>query len=142
MKDSDTLLSEKRRALRETERLAELCQQSNLIFVGTVVDSGEPPTFWSGRLPAYQMVSYEVEEILKGTEIPKIAVHHIVVKDSKTATSGNEPSLSPDLFRKGSKLIVFAEKADDGTWRCLDEEIGALKYSDESYQKIKNSLGK
>ncbi len=127
--------------LKEEERLAEFVRESKLVFIGTVTELGPEPSFWSGRFPSYQKVTYQVEEVLKGNKIPEITVEHVVVSSSKTARA-DKPGLSPVLFQKGNRLIVIANKTDQGTWRSLDENLGAQEYAGLTLQKIKKVLGK
>lgn len=128
------------RALKEEEHLIEIVRESKIIFIGTVTELGPPPSFWSGRFPSYQKVTYQVEEVLKGNKISEITVAHIIVAKSKTARA-DEPALSPALFQKGNRLIVIAVQ-DQGEWRSMDENVGAIAYSEEALEKIKKVLKK
>lgn len=127
----------KERALKEEERFAELVRESDIIFVGTVKELGPAPSFWSGRFPTYQTVKYDVSEVIKGNAISEITVSHIVVSGSKTARR-DEPGLSPSVFQKGNRLIVIAVKSDQGEWKSLDENMGALPHSEETLKKIES----
>jgi hypothetical protein len=129
----------KERALKEQESFVELVRESNIIFIGVVKEVGAAPRFWSGRIPSYQTVQYVVEDVLKGNPISEITVAHVVVAGSKTARK-DTPGLSPSLFQKDNRLIVFAMKTDQGEWKSLHENLGATPYSEETLNKIKSSL--
>jgi hypothetical protein len=129
----------KERALKEEERFAELVRESNIIFIGVVKEVGSAPRFWSGRIPSYQTVKYTVEDVLKGDPISEITVAHVVVSGSKTARK-DEPGLSRSLFRKENRLIVIAAKTDQGEWKSLHENLGAVPHSKETFKKIKSFL--
>jgi outer membrane protein assembly factor BamB len=127
----------------EEELFQKQVQKRSLIFVGTVLSLGKPPANWSGYLPAYQTVHYKVEKVLKGQlNAAEIAVEHIVVWGSKTAQSWDTPGLSTVLFAVGSKLIAFAQKSQDGVWKELDEDLGAIPFSDDSIRKVETALRK
>jgi hypothetical protein len=134
---ADTL---KAHELKEEERLIEFVRESKLIFIGTVTELGPAPKFWSGRFPMYQKVTYQVEEVLKGSKISEITVEHIVVSRSRTARA-DAPGLSPALFQNGSRLIVVAVDTEDGRWLSLDENFGAQAYSEENLKIIKKAMG-
>jgi hypothetical protein len=118
-----------------------LVKQHELIFVGVVLELGEPPTHWSGRVTAYQRVRYRVERTVYGEwSAPEIDVEHVVVRRSATAEPGQQPSLSFKLYGIGSKLIVSAVRARDGRWRSLSERFGALPYSKETLAELQAEL--
>jgi hypothetical protein len=127
-------------ALTEEESLRKLVQQNELIFIGSVLALGKPPKSWSGFFLSYQPVKYKIEKLLKGQYgASEISVEHIIVSGSPTAQSGDTPGLSPSLFAVGSRLIVSAQKADNGIWKDLDDEFGALK-SDQWEKKIEAAI--
>ena len=114
-------------ALTEEESLRKLVQQNELIFIGSVLAMEKPPKSWSGFFLSYHTVKYKIEKILKGQYgSPQISVDHVVVSGSRTAQPGDTPGLSPTLFAVGSRLIISAQKADNGIWKDLDDEFGAL----------------
>src|SRR5687767_7374990 len=93
----------------EEDLLKQAIQENELIFVGSVLDVGDPPSYWSGYFPAYQTVRYKTETLVKGSVTdPQINVDHVVVQNSKTAESGDTPGLSRKMFLTGAKIIVFA----------------------------------
>jgi hypothetical protein len=131
------------RPLTEEELFQRQAQESVFIFIGSVLSLGKPPANWSGYLPAYQSVRYKVEKFLKGQiQTPEIEVNQIVVWGSKTAQAGDAPGLSTALFSVGSKLIVFTQKTQDGVYKELDENLGAIPFSETSLQKVEAALAK
>jgi len=121
--------------------LRELSKEMDLIFVGTVVSVGNPPHGWSGYGGSYQTVTYKVEKILKGKqETPQISVQHIVVYGSNTAQHGEKPGLSSELFAPNAKLIVSAQKTDEGRWKALSEDASALPATDEWLRKMESAI--
>jgi len=121
--------------------LRELSKGMDLIFVGTVVSIGNAPRGWSGYGGSYQTITYKVEKILKGQlETPQISVQHIVVYGSNTAQRGEKPGLSSELFATNAKLIVSAQKTDEGKWKALSEDASALPATDEWLKKMESAL--
>ncbi|HSP06176.1 MAG TPA: hypothetical protein VLR94_03320 [Acidobacteriota bacterium] len=128
--------------LTEEQNLEELAAQSDLIFVGVVLQLGRPPQNWSGHLTEYQTVQYRVERLLKGKHAAEgISVDHVVVSGSKTAAE-KSPALSPSLFSVNAKLIVSARKANSGLWKALDENYGAIPATPEWIAKVESALRK
>jgi hypothetical protein len=128
-------------AVLEKEHLAELAQSSDLIFSGTVESIGNPPRDWSGYFNSYQEVRYKVEKVFKGQESgPEITIQHVIVYGGKTARTGEDPALSPELFFVKAKLIVCARKSQSGVYKSLDENYGALPATPEWINKIESAL--
>jgi hypothetical protein len=122
--------------------LRELSKEMDLIFVGTVVSVGNPPHGWSGYGGSYQTVTYKIEKIFKGKyESPQISVQHILVYGSNTADKGEKPGLSSELFAVNAKLIVSAQKTDDGKWKALSEDASALPATAEWLRKMESAIG-
>lgn len=131
-------------AMQEQERLQRITQKSDLIFIGTIVEVGDPPKDWSGYFSAYQTIRYRVDQILKGQySDPEISVDHIVVSGSKTADSGDTPKLSSAIFYPNASLIVSAQRAGDGSnWKSLNEVIGAVPNSADWLRRVEVLLPK
>lgn len=130
-------------AQTEEELFQKHVQKRPLIFIGTVLFLGKPPANWSGYLPAYQTVRYKVEQVLKGQlNVPEISVEQIVVWGSRTAQPRDTPGLSATLFSVGARLIAFAQKSQDGVWKELDEDLGAIPFSEDTVRKIETIIGK
>ena len=125
-------------AMQEQERLQRITQKSDLIFIGTVLEVGDPPKDWSGYFSAYQTVRYKVDQILKGEYgAAEISIDHIVVSGSKTADGGEVPKLSSTIFYPGASLIVSAQRAGDtGIWKSLNEVIGAVPNSADWLRRV------
>jgi hypothetical protein len=123
------------------ESLQEQVRESDIVFIGSVISLGKPPNGWSGYGNSYQTVNYKVEKILKGTYTkPEISILHVVVFASLTAQEGDTSALSPELFALQSKLIVSARKTNDGEWKSLAENFGALPATAEWIKKIESAL--
>lgn len=115
---------------KEEEHIQKAIGENELIFVGSVIDLGDPPSYWSGYFPAYQSVHYQVQEVLKGDFPEKqITIDHVVVQYSRTASSGQLPRLSENFFAKDARVIVFAMKATDGSWKNLHQKWGVHPFS-------------
>jgi hypothetical protein len=122
--------------------LRELVSGSDVIFIGKVESLGEPGVSWSGRVPSFQRVTYQSAEYLKGAGKPDVTVSHVLVKGSPTAAPGEVPALSPKLFAKGARLIIFATRADDGTLLSYDERIGTLPHDEANAKQVRALLGR
>jgi hypothetical protein len=122
--------------------LAELCSESPSIAIAEVVSVGAPPQGWSGRAPAFQKVTYQVKETIKGPKLKgKIDVLQAVVRGSPTAAQGDEPGLSRGLFKTGNALVLFLDRRDDGTLVSLDERIGASPATPEWVAQVRAACG-
>ena len=127
-------------ALREQERLQRITNESDLIFIGTVIDIGAPPKTWSGYCSSYQKVRYKIDQILKGQhETPEITIDHVVVFESRTAEPGDTPKLKTAIFYPGANLIVSAERSND-RFVSGNEVIGAVPNSAEWLRRVENLL--
>ena len=128
-------------AAKDEENIKKAIAENDLIFVGSVIDLGEPPSYWSGYFPAYQSVRYEVEQVLKGHWTEKqITADHVVVQNSKTAEPGSDPRLSSKFFSVGTRIIVFAMKAKDGSWKNLHQQWGVHPASNKVLDLIRHLL--
>ena len=124
-------------ALKEQERLQRITRQSDLIFIGTVIEVGPAPKEWSGYMSSYQTVRYNVEQILKGEiAASEILVEHIVVHGSKTAEGGDNPKLSSAIFYPGASLIVSADRPEANRWTSGNEVIGAVPNSADWLRRV------
>jgi hypothetical protein len=112
--------------------------EADVIFVGEVLEVGEPPLVWSGRVEARQSVRYRVLSVTKGELEPgdEVTVLHLVVEGSTTARS-DMPGLSTNLFKIGNSLEVHAKEGSDpstGEPALLDfdEEAGTVSRPGDS----------
>jgi hypothetical protein len=123
-------------ALKEQERLQRITNESDLIFIGTVIDIGAPPKDWSGYCSSYQKVRYKIDQILKGQhETPEILIDHVVVFDGRTAEPGDTPKLSTAIFYPGANLIVSAERSN-ARFVSGNEVIGAVPNSADWLKRL------
>jgi hypothetical protein len=124
-------------ALKEQERLQRITNESDLIFIGTVIDIGVPPKSWSGYCYSYQKVRYKIDQILKGQhETPEILIDHAVVFEGRTAEPGDTPKLSTAVFYPGANLIVSAERTDNTGFVSGNEVIGAVPNSADWLKRL------
>jgi len=127
-------------AAKEQERLQRITNESDLIFIGTVIDIGAPPKNWSGYCSSYQKVRYKIDQILKGQhETPEIIIDHVVVFEGRTAEPGDTPQLSTTIFYPGANLIVSAERSND-RFVSGNEVIGAVPNSAEWLRRVEALL--
>jgi hypothetical protein len=130
-----------RRPSRQVEELVRTAKASELVFVGTVLSTGEPPSYSSGMIPAYQEVTYRVGEVLKGRVAQaEVTVSHVVVEDSATAEPGDVPELSRSLFAKGNRLLVFAVRGPEDAWVGWNDLGGAVPYNADALRSIRSGL--
>ncbi len=127
---------------KRREALAELAKASSVILVGKVKSVGESPARWSGRVPAFQPVTYEVDRYLKGNGPAELVVQHVLVKGSPTAQPGDEPKLSTKLFAAGKVLLVFAEQTDDKQYVAYDERHGSQPAAPATIAEVEALLAK
>jgi hypothetical protein len=124
-------------ASQEQQLLESETQESDLIFVGVILDIGPAPDGWSGYASSYQKVRYQIENIVKGQYASsEISILHVVVYESKTAQSGETPGLSTSIFYPGAKLIVSAQNAGSDKWKSLNEVIGAVPFSSDWMKRV------
>jgi hypothetical protein len=117
-----------------------IAKTSDLVFVGTVLERGAPPGFWSGRVPAYQTLKYRVDDVLKGSvEHEEVAIDHLVVGGTATAEPGDVPALSASLFAVGSRVLVFAVSANE-RWVGWNDVCGAVPYDAEVVARVRAAL--
>jgi len=98
------------------------------VFEGTVVAVGPAPPVWSGRVMAYQAVTYRVTRIVADPDQrlsvdAQVTVQHLLVAGSETADT--EPRLRPALAHPGATVIVLASWSGD-QWTGVDEHHGIV----------------
>jgi hypothetical protein len=124
-------------ALKEQERLQRITNESDLIFIGTVIEVGNSPKSWSGYCYSYQKVRYKIDQILKGQhETSEISIDHVVVFGGRTAEPGDSPRLSTAIFYPGANLIVSAERVDATRFVSGNEVIGAVPNSNDWLKRL------
>jgi hypothetical protein len=128
-------------AMSEEDSLKALAKKNNLIFIGSLMELGNPPNDWSGCGNSYQRAKYKIVRLIKGQYgASEISVDHVVVYGSKTAQAGETPELSRSMFSPNNELIVFARKTDSGHWRDTSEDLGVLPATEEWQQKVEHAL--
>ena len=92
-----------------------------LAFVGTIVEVGPSPGYWSGRLTAYQEVRYRVTAVTAGpvTVGDEVTVLHPLVTGTPTVEP-DTPALRAALFHPDAELAVTAERTPTG-WTATDD---------------------
>jgi len=96
---------------------------------------------WSGFIPSFQQVTYEVKQVVKGDYSKKrITVSHLLTQGSPECVSQPKPSLNPAIFHTDACLEIVAEyrpgKATDefsGCW--LPRNITAVPNGDPAIQQ-------
>src|SRR5262249_50590566 len=96
--------------LQDEKSLSFLMERAEVVVVAEVIELRPSPGFWSGQFASVQHVEYGVVEVLKG-EVHKdrINVGHYVVFNSQSADK-DRPQLSPELFKKGNRLVLFLSR--------------------------------
>lgn len=139
----------------DEERTQQLVRNSNTVVVAEVVDVGPAPKVWSGLFLFVQRVRYEVKDVLKGQLSKReIDVGHYVVKNSLSADS-KEPRLSPEIFKKGNRLLLFLapdpgkgkyvsleRSARNNDYVVFDSNCGAVLAEETTLKSIRQALRK
>ena len=123
--------------------LAANAVRAPVILIGSVLSVGPSPEFWSGRVPAYQEVTYRPVRWLwvlppLAPNPERLPVEHLVVARSLTADP-EKPRLRPDLFKEGAEFLLFLELSD-GRWTCVGENYGAVPLTPEVQKLIGDVL--
>ena len=137
----------------ETEKVKTSVTSASLIVVARIIEVRPPVGFWSGQFSVVHRVIYHVEEVIKGEfRESTINVGHQVIASSPTADP-DKPELSPKLFRKGQRIVLFLQP-DPGkgyvdnqdtndrklkTFLSLDP-CGLLSANEENIRIVKNFL--
>ena len=94
---------------RNEAALRSCAQQAKLIVVAKLVEVRPPLAFGSGQVLVVQWVHYAVEEVIKGGISDRsISVGHYVLARKSTVEEGGA-QLSPKLFTKGGRFVLFLE---------------------------------
>jgi hypothetical protein len=125
--------------------------KAKLVALGEVITVGPKMGFWSGQFAAFQEVHYYVIQVLKGSLGPgEIVVKHPVVKNSETADL-LVPQLSPRLFFKGNRVLLFLDEItaqdlskDDvclvqAQFKAFDEHFGVVLAPPELLETLNKS---
>lgn len=88
-------------------RLKILVKEAEIVALVEVTDVQPSPGFWSGQFPAIQNVSYKVLEVFKGSLKDDTFNHNFFVIKNHTLSDKQKPQLSPSLFARQKKQLVF-----------------------------------
>jgi hypothetical protein len=125
--------------------LAANAVRAPVILIGSVLSVGAPPDSWSGRVPAYQEVTYRPVRWLwvlppLAPNGERLVIRHLVVAKSRTADP-EHPRLRTDLFKEGAEMLLFVDLVD-GQWTCIGENYGAVPLTPEVRDLIGKALGR
>ena len=110
----------------DEHRMQEQVRNAEVVVLAEVIEVKPAPGFWSGQFTAMQKVNYKVIKILKGNlDTCNIEVGHYVVHNSRTADS-EQPRLSPKLFKKRQRLVLFLNRDPEKHDVAFDENCGAI----------------
>ena len=94
----------------------DTAKHADAVFVGRLVAVGKPPGFWAGRVAGFQTLTYEVIDVLRGSEKrTRIALRFMIVASAPYV--GIHADVAARLAKVGDSYIV-AESAD-ATWGML-----------------------
>jgi hypothetical protein len=133
----------------DRQRVQELARVSEFVVLAEVVNQ-EPAFYVNDILPLIQPVKYKVIEPLKGRLVgDEINVLHYVIKGTASADKEQE-RLSPTLFAKNNRLILFLVHdwgiVKDTKWErpiqylVYEPECGSLIASNDTVALVKNTL--
>lgn len=122
------------------KQLRLLAQNADFVVIAEIVETKPTPGFWSGQFAAIQIVRYDIKESIKGgLSSGVIDAGHYLVHGSCSADR-SKPQLSPELFRKGNRLVLFLSHEEKGGYLVRDENCGAIASSAETVAKIRGLI--
>ena len=125
----------------DEHRLREQARGAEIVVLAEVIKVKSAPGFWSGQFTAMQKVDYKIIEILKGKlSACDIEVGHYVVHNSSTADS-EQPRLSPKLFKKGQRLVLFLKRDAEKHYVVFDENCGSILADEEKVKLVQRIIG-
>jgi hypothetical protein len=99
-------------ANRDEEDLRDLVRRAEVVAVVKLIGVDPALGLWSGYHAVVQYAKYEVEEVIKGKlPVKEVYVAHGVVHNSPIADD-DKAQLSPELFKKGSRFVLFLVSED------------------------------
>ncbi|HUH01212.1 MAG TPA: hypothetical protein VML75_04405 [Kofleriaceae bacterium] len=115
--------------------------KAEAVFIGTLLEAGEPPGFFSGYKLATQTLTYEVERVLRGdVDRPRMLVHQLIVARSPVL-DGDKPALQPRYTRVGTRYIVAVGGTTEGKRVTYNENMAPLEATDANVAKVEQALG-
>jgi hypothetical protein len=108
----------------EMKTVQHLAREAPIIVVGEVDEVERTLGFGSGYSLVVQRVNYQVKEVLKGDLADeRINVAHVVVANSPSADiESKQTQLSPKLFAKGNRLILFLKPDPQSGYIGIDSD--------------------
>ncbi len=101
-------------------------KQAAVIFVGKLVEVGDPPTFLSGEMMAIQTLTYEVSKVEKGSEKrTRVPVRYIIVGGARyvEVEKDSMPHVAKALTKIGATYRVLQEQEKDGNRYAIDAKL-------------------
>lgn len=96
---------------------------ADAVVLGRVREVHPTPGVWCGIVVTWQQVTYDVDEVLHGSDVPRqIRVGHMLVGGGLVCE--HAPFLRPELFQPGSRFLLCL-KRDRDAWLVNDESYGA-----------------
>lgn len=92
-------------------RLKTLVKEADMVVLAEVTDVQPSPGYWSGQFPATQSVSYKVLEVFKGSLNSNTLSHKFYVVKNGRLSDKQEPRLSPSLFARQKRHLLFLFKS-------------------------------
>ena len=124
----------------DEQRMQGQARNAEVVVLAEVIEVKQAPGFWSGQLTAMQKVNYKVIKILKGNlNARDIEVAHYVVHNSRSADS-EQPRLSPKLFKKGQRLVLFLNRDAEKSYVVFDENCGAILADVEKVKLVQGMI--
>lgn len=105
--------------------------ECDVVFRGRIIAVGRSPGFFSGIVKAYQPVTYDIVELLKGQyAYSSVTVFHLLVGGAPTEEPG-EPVLRRSMFRRNRRLVIGAKLVSAPTSGLqLFEDVEGAVWSD------------
>jgi len=126
---------------------------AGLVFTGTITAIGTAPGFWSGIAMSTQAVTYDVDEVLKGSySESSITINHLVVDGTRQADDADAETagLSSSVFAVGNRLIVFSKQNTEYVslgsdyegpeYIDVDANYGTIPYSSQNQSVVEGMI--
>lgn len=115
--------------------------KAEAIFIGKLVESGEPPGYFSGYNIATQRLTYEVIRVVRGqVDQPTMTVHQLIVARSPVL-DGDQPRLKPEFVEIGAEYIVAVNGHSEGKRLTYNENMAPIKATPANLARLDEVLG-